>query len=429
MKFGKHTSRKNTGKEQMRFDQLGKGNPFTTPPGYFDKMSSDIMKAAGAVSLLALLRMKSVQIAVGIFTSAAIATAVYFFLPEKQDTNAPASTVAPAPAESMPVVKFIVSEEPAVQLIDQDKTNPTIIINPDADKLVILQMIEDLSISKQRQQFVVSRYYDFIATGSTGSDDDQLGIISPVFEDNSLFGQIRQDESSENAITPSEARSAFALLPLDTCSEQAISLNGLMPGDNHYHWSTGATTPSIQIKKSGKYWLSIITSDNRKLYKAVNVKIVPKPNLQNDYLITACAGASLRLNVGQKTGGYSYYWPQFGISSPQITISKPGLYYANVNGCQTYVDSFFVVFNHCELGIPNLITPNGDGLNETFNITNLSRYPNTQLFIYNKYNQLVYKSENYQNNWDAKSADDGSYFYILRFTDGTTQEGLITVKH
>ncbi len=428
MKFRKHNSKEESKSEQPRFDQLGKGNPFTTPPGYFDKMSSDILKAAGAVSLLALLRMKSAQIAIGVITSAVVATAVYFFLPGKQDPKAPAETVAPRPAESMPVVEFTESDAPAVQLILQANQTPKVIVDPTAEKNLILQMIQELSLDKMRQQFVVSKYHEYMAHHSTESDD-QTEYAQSILQDNSIFENYLLNQTDDAVITHSESRSAFALLPLDTCSENSISLNGFMPGDNHYRWSTGATTPTVQIKSSGKYWLSITTADNRKLHKAITVKIVPKPNLKNDYLITACAGASLRLNVEQKSGGYSYFWPQFGISAPQITVSKPGLYYANVKGCQTYVDSFFVVFNHCELGIPNLVTPNGDGVNETFTITNLNRYPNTQLFIYNRYNQLVFKSENYQNNWDAQSAEDGSYFYILRFNDGSTQEGLITIKH
>ncbi|MBS0028708.1 gliding motility-associated C-terminal domain-containing protein [Chitinophaga sp. 22321] len=64
--------------------------------------------------------------------------------------------------------------------------------------------------------------------------------------------------------------------------------------------------------------------------------------------------------------------------------------------------------------IPNVITPNGDGKNDKFVIIGISRYPNSSLFIYNRWGNMVYQSKNYQNEWNGKDLNEGTYYYILK---------------
>jgi gliding motility-associated-like protein/uncharacterized repeat protein (TIGR01451 family) len=70
--------------------------------------------------------------------------------------------------------------------------------------------------------------------------------------------------------------------------------------------------------------------------------------------------------------------------------------------------------------IPNVITPNGDGKNDKLIIIGISRYPNSSLFIYNRWGNQVYQSKNYQNEWDGKDLNEGTYYYILKLN---TPEG------
>ncbi|MBC9910439.1 gliding motility-associated C-terminal domain-containing protein [Chitinophaga varians] len=74
-----------------------------------------------------------------------------------------------------------------------------------------------------------------------------------------------------------------------------------------------------------------------------------------------------------------------------------------------------------DIFIPNVITPNGDGRNDRFIIIGISRYPNSSLFIYNRWGNQVYQSKNYQNEWDGHGLSEGTYYYVLklRAADGT----------
>jgi gliding motility-associated-like protein len=66
--------------------------------------------------------------------------------------------------------------------------------------------------------------------------------------------------------------------------------------------------------------------------------------------------------------------------------------------------------------IPNVISPNGDGINDKFVIEN-SKYYNIKLIIFNRWGNQIFESNDYQNNWPASDVADGVYFYILTTTN------------
>jgi gliding motility-associated-like protein len=83
-----------------------------------------------------------------------------------------------------------------------------------------------------------------------------------------------------------------------------------------------------------------------------------------------------------------------------------------------------------ELPLPNVISPNGDGLNDAWVVPE----PVTpmQLRIYNRWGNLVYESENYANNWSGETMQgekvtDGTYFYILTMPHAPPKKGFIQV--
>ncbi|QBQ40836.1 T9SS type B sorting domain-containing protein [Sphingobacterium psychroaquaticum] len=72
-----------------------------------------------------------------------------------------------------------------------------------------------------------------------------------------------------------------------------------------------------------------------------------------------------------------------------------------------------------QLIIPNVFTPNGDGLNDYFRIVGLSLFPGRRLTIYNRWGNNVYRSEQYENDWGGSGLLEGTYFYVLELTDET----------
>jgi uncharacterized repeat protein (TIGR01451 family)/gliding motility-associated-like protein len=63
--------------------------------------------------------------------------------------------------------------------------------------------------------------------------------------------------------------------------------------------------------------------------------------------------------------------------------------------------------------VPNVITPNGDGFNDTFVINGLGKFISNELFIINKWGDHVFQRKDYQNDWSAIGLVDGTYYFIL----------------
>jgi gliding motility-associated-like protein len=63
--------------------------------------------------------------------------------------------------------------------------------------------------------------------------------------------------------------------------------------------------------------------------------------------------------------------------------------------------------------IPNTITPNGDGYNDFFIIAGLEQCEEYQLIIFNRARKEIFRTKNYQNNWDASHQEGSTFYYTL----------------
>jgi large repetitive protein len=86
------------------------------------------------------------------------------------------------------------------------------------------------------------------------------------------------------------------------------------------------------------------------------------------------------------------------------------------------------------IDIPNCITPNGDGKNETLVIDNLDQFTENELVIFNRWGDILYKSKPYKNEWGGTNQSgnplpEGTYYYVLRLntTDGKILRGDLTI--
>jgi len=72
--------------------------------------------------------------------------------------------------------------------------------------------------------------------------------------------------------------------------------------------------------------------------------------------------------------------------------------------------------------VVNTFTPNGDGINDTWDIPSLAGYINCTVNIFNRYGALVYNSTGYPNAWDGtyngKRLPVGTYYYVIDLKNG-----------
>lgn len=125
--------------------------------------------------------------------------------------------------------------------------------------------------------------------------------------------------------------------------------------------------------------------------------------------------------------------PTFNVNNylaQNSNISLPTLINVTVSkgGC-TSSKSFTITANECSL-IPRGISPNGDGDNDTFDLTGLGA---KQISIFNRYGSEIYSfNGTYTNQWDGKDKDgsqlpDGTYFYSITFQDGKSVTGWVYI--
>lgn len=126
----------------------------------------------------------------------------------------------------------------------------------------------------------------------------------------------------------------------------------------------------------------------------------------DEIVLTACCGKAYNWSPLTYLSGSD-------ASRPVVKPESSTLYYVEALdsiGCKS-IDSVLVNVQEFEPNIPNLITPNNDHMNDTFFIENLCAH--SKIEIYNQWGDLVYKSEDYKQDWNASKDSDGMYYVTL----------------
>lgn len=209
------------------------------------------------------------------------------------------------------------------------------------------------------------------------------------------------------------------------CPNEEVRLNAFLSGAT-YRWQNNSTQPEFIATKPGLYWVEMttpcgVTRDSLQLF----LRESPTLELGRDTILSENEILLLKMPP-QFT---AYRW-QDGSTHSTYTISAPGTYWAEASsGCQYVRDSIQVTYQTCMASaIPNVITPNNDGLNDFFVITCMEGQ-RWELEIYNRWGKLVYRNKNYQNQWKADQLDGGVYYYVLKpvVTGGKSMQGTVHV--
>ena len=107
----------------------------------------------------------------------------------------------------------------------------------------------------------------------------------------------------------------------------------------------------------------------------------------------------------------------------------------NINCPEAFCDTAQVLLRiegGTECKVPNIFTPNGDGVNDAFVIPCLTNYQGAKLYVFNRWGEQVYFSDNYQNDWQGtyrqEALPDATYFYILQLPDASSFQGFVELR-
>lgn len=145
---------------------------------------------------------------------------------------------------------------------------------------------------------------------------------------------------------------------------------------------------------------------------------------------TISDGGVFQINGIVGTNATIQWTPSYALSND--TIASP---VANPNSTTTYTLHVTDTISHCTatdyvtitvdkgLIIPTTFTPNGDGINDTWEIIGIERYPDNFLNIYDRWGQLVFQSTgyNFEKSWNGEikggKLNEGVYFFEIQLRD------------
>ena len=205
---------------------------------------------------------------------------------------------------------------------------------------------------------------------------------------------------------------------------KATALGGTPP--YHYDWSNTDTTNDLTNLGAGMYTLLLSDSNGCFLVDSVTINQPPRA----PYAVAGVDTIIWRTDTIQLNGflGITYNWAPaynlscFDCSNPYAWPDSDVTYHLTIGdsiGCLTY-DSVRVFVRDRPFPlffIPNVITPNGDGFNDVWDIRDLEGYPNNEVRIVNRWGDEVFQQAPYQNKWggtwNGQELPGGTYYYIL----------------
>lgn len=133
-------------------------------------------------------------------------------------------------------------------------------------------------------------------------------------------------------------------------------------------------------------------------------------------------------NGGEKFLTIGNFYTQFNTSFQQVNSFS-----LNGNAAYYYVDNVYLGLEACTeviLEVPNIFTPNNDGLNEIFTFKEVQGINNYSISIYNRWGNRVYFAEN-TFNWDGidknEPVTEGVYFYRIEYNKNESKSGFVQV--
>ncbi|MCH2044511.1 MAG: gliding motility-associated C-terminal domain-containing protein [Saprospiraceae bacterium] len=196
---------------------------------------------------------------------------------------------------------------------------------------------------------------------------------------------------------------------------------------NYYTYNTTLTAGQHTAWVVGNYYEGSKVCGH--VSDTVSITVYPEVNatISPDTIIVEGSAAFL-----YASGGDFYEWtpdlnldcsicPQTNANPPQTTVYT--VLVENMDGC-TDTDSVEVTVQPDAASvvfIPNALTPNADGKNDTWFIKNIELFPTNRVKILNRWGDIVYESEYYDNTWDGQFGGGplpaGTYYYILDLGD------------
>jgi gliding motility-associated-like protein len=284
--------------------------------------------------------------------------------------------------------------------------------------------------------------YTWNGPGIASSTQNPLVIANAAAANSGIYTVVAM---SDSGCTSTPVTTKITVLPkiipvvssdATVCAGESTKLSA--SGGTHYQWSPSTwldndtiANPTATPLQTTAYKVSISNGACVDSSKTVTVTVYQNPvaNAGNPIFLFEGQSAILHGSVkGDNITGY-YWTPATFLSDPTsltpIATPADNITYtltAASSACGTSTSSVFVRV-YQKVTIPNTFSPNGDGINDLWNIDALITYPEARIQVFDRYGQSVYQSTGYSKPWDGtsngKQAPAGTYYYIIDLKNTT----------
>lgn len=265
---------------------------------------------------------------------------------------------------------------------------------------------------------------------------DQSTLSAGVYATLNVDGCIVTSEILEVEVLPLPEE-PYIIVEGPSCPQDTVLVYASDTTDLDFFWTGPVGFSSsenmlvfdpIEQSEQGLYTLRVELNGCSSDTSSVNIMIaaVPSVSLIPDTVI--CFGDIVDLILEQSY--YEIYWST-DESSEAISVSDSGMYrvlVTNEFGC-TATDSVHVETVTCHVETANVITPNGDGMNDQFRFE-AQGLAAVDVKIFNRYGSLIYKWNTVDGAWDGTiqnsgvNASEGTYYFIGSYLDISGNSGI-----
>ncbi len=300
----------------------------------------------------------------------------------------------------------------------------------------------------------------FRETGPTTSEPVGEGETLQVTEEGTYFAETNYgtctSNSFSNRVTISEATSGEANATIASslgnpyCPEQGLTTLSTIGGNSYQWFKDGnaipdATGQMYQTNESGIFSVQVDLGDCSASGSIDLVSELFDGSIDVSEITTMEAGETLEVTVTTTANNPEFEWflnDQLitGETQDNYTATEFGDYkvvVSEISGCQGSREFLFTINEAIDpfpdVGkIPNVISPNGDTINDTWVIP--QQYvsgTDTEVMILTNRGKIVLKTNDYLNNWPENDLGSTSinqvFYYIITTSDNDVKKGSITV--
>ena len=272
---------------------------------------------------------------------------------------------------------------------------------------------------------------------------EQNQITTTTFTTQTIYARIENDNDcfGLNVINlivkplPNFTLTQFGLLCLNDISQpKQLTAQMVNPLSHSFLWMpTNETTQSIDVTQNGTYTVTV-TNNTTSCSKTLDILVTGSEiaTIQDIEIVELSDNNSVEIIV---TGSGDYVYSLDNENEYQtsnlfenVTMGFHIVYIKDLKGCGIVKKEIAV------LGVPQFFTPNGDGINDTWNIKGVNDkfYSNSIIYIFDRFGKLIKQIKPFGPGWDGmyngQVLTSTDYWYSIKFDDGRSAKGHFSLK-